>query len=378
MTGAGQQQKASTAMDDRFRTSDADRDRAAALLRDHFTAGRLTPEELDVRLTATLNAHTLGDLRRVLADLPGPVPVPQHARRVPPEAGRLERGYRRLLFFYPARYRRVHDEEILAVLMTAAPDGQRRPGIAEAADLIWGALRVRLQPQRDGGEPAWRDALAVLSVILPVIMLVIFTVQETRIPPSAPLWVLEQIATPFALVALVLLRLRRLAILAAVAILLGVAFLSGNSMGVNATMDAWLFVPLVLETAALAASPGPRRALQILTWKHCMLGVTATLAVATGYVVFFSYPVTLILIAVIGMAMVLASSLGRWLLMLLAVAAWPFFLPPLVVTPWLFYLPHGVGVVGWAYLLPAALLSMFAVAARRESRRWSRFPPASH
>jgi hypothetical protein len=45
-------------MDDRFRTSDADRDRAAALLRDHFVAGRLTPEELDARLTATLNADT--------------------------------------------------------------------------------------------------------------------------------------------------------------------------------------------------------------------------------------------------------------------------------------------------------------------------------
>jgi hypothetical protein len=364
-------------MDDRFRTSDADRDRAVALLREHFTAGRLTAEELDARLTATLNAKTFRDLRRVLADLPGPAPVLQHASRVPREAGRLERGYRRLLFFYPVRYRRVHEEEMVAVLMTAAPAVKRRPGIAEAADLIWGALRVRVQPQRDDGEPVWRDALAVLSVILPVIMLVIFTVQETRISPSAPLWVLEQIATPFALVALVLLRLRRLAIPAAVAILLWVAFLSGNSMGVNATMDAWLFVPLVLEIIALAASPGPRRGLQILTWKHCTLVVTATLAVAVGYVGFFSYPVTFIAVAVIGMAMVLASSLGRWLLMLLAIAAWPFFLPPLVVTPWLFYLPHGVGVVGWAYLLPAALLSVFALAARRESRRSSLFPPAS-
>lgn len=62
-------------MDDRLRTSDADRDRVTALLRDHFAAGRLTPEELDERLTATLNARTFGDLRRVLADLPGPAPV---------------------------------------------------------------------------------------------------------------------------------------------------------------------------------------------------------------------------------------------------------------------------------------------------------------
>jgi uncharacterized protein DUF1707 len=75
-------------MDDRFRTSDADRDRVAALLRDHFAAGRLTPEELDERLTAALTAKTFGDLRRVLADLPGPAPVSrqvsQAARRAVP------------------------------------------------------------------------------------------------------------------------------------------------------------------------------------------------------------------------------------------------------------------------------------------------------
>jgi hypothetical protein len=73
-------------MDDRFRTSDADRDRVAALLRDHFAEGRLTREELDERLTATLNAKTFGDLRRVLADLPGPAPVPRQAGQIPARA----------------------------------------------------------------------------------------------------------------------------------------------------------------------------------------------------------------------------------------------------------------------------------------------------
>ena len=63
-------------MDDRYRTSDADRDRVAGLLRDHFAAGRITSEELDERLTATLNAKTFGDLRRALADLPEAAPVP--------------------------------------------------------------------------------------------------------------------------------------------------------------------------------------------------------------------------------------------------------------------------------------------------------------
>jgi Domain of unknown function (DUF1707) len=76
-------------MTDDFRTSDADRDGVAALLRDHFAAGRLTRDELDERLTAALNARTFGDLRRVLADLPGPAPVPLRADRLPLRADRL-------------------------------------------------------------------------------------------------------------------------------------------------------------------------------------------------------------------------------------------------------------------------------------------------
>ena len=367
-------------MDDRFRISDADRDRVAATLRDHFAAGRLTSEELDERLTAMLNAKTFGDLHRVLADLPEPAPVLRQAGSLPPGCGGLERGYRRLLFFYPAWYRRVHEEEMLAVLVTAAPEGKRRPGIAEAADLIWGALRVRCQPSRNSGEPAWRDALAVMSVILPVIMLVVFAVQESRISPSAPLWVLKEVAAPSVLVALVLLRLRRLALLAAVAMFLWVAFRSGDNTLFWAMWNAHLLVPLSLEIVALAASPGPRRGLQILTWKHGAFVVIAALAFGTA-----RYPVALIVIAVIGAAMALASSLGRWLLMLLAIAAIPA-LPwfyAVRLAPSVIYPPYGWGfigpvlIIGPVYLLPAALLAVFAMAARRESRRWSQFPPAS-
>ena len=60
---------------DQIRASDADRDRVADRLRDHFAEGRLTREELDERLAATLNAKTIGDLRAPMADLPGPVPA---------------------------------------------------------------------------------------------------------------------------------------------------------------------------------------------------------------------------------------------------------------------------------------------------------------
>jgi hypothetical protein len=71
-------------MDDRIRVSDADREQVAAWLREHFAEGRLTSEELDERITAALSAKTAGDLRRVVADLPGPVPAPPQSRPVAP------------------------------------------------------------------------------------------------------------------------------------------------------------------------------------------------------------------------------------------------------------------------------------------------------
>jgi hypothetical protein len=58
----------------------------------------------------------------------------------------LERGYRRLLACYPRAFRRENGPEILAVLMACAPDGQRRPGLAESADLIRSGLWMRLRP----------------------------------------------------------------------------------------------------------------------------------------------------------------------------------------------------------------------------------------
>ena len=56
--------------DPRIRVSDADRDRAAALLREHHAAGRLTAEEFGQRLDAALDAKTLGEIDDLLTDLP--------------------------------------------------------------------------------------------------------------------------------------------------------------------------------------------------------------------------------------------------------------------------------------------------------------------
>ena len=74
-------------MDERIRASDADRDHVTARLREHFAAGRLTPDELDERITAALGAKTHGELRQLMADLPEPAPpAPKAAQRPYPPA----------------------------------------------------------------------------------------------------------------------------------------------------------------------------------------------------------------------------------------------------------------------------------------------------
>jgi hypothetical protein len=53
-----------------LRASDEQRDRAAAEIREHFAAGRLSEEELSDRVQAAYAARTEGELNAVLADLP--------------------------------------------------------------------------------------------------------------------------------------------------------------------------------------------------------------------------------------------------------------------------------------------------------------------
>ena len=55
-----------------MRVGDAERDAVAADLGEHYTAGRLTLEELHERLAAVFAAKTFGQLTRIMSDLPGP------------------------------------------------------------------------------------------------------------------------------------------------------------------------------------------------------------------------------------------------------------------------------------------------------------------
>ena len=57
-----------------LRIGDADREAAAASLREHFAIGRLTLEEFQRRLGAAFSAKTDRDLAAIMNDLPAPSP----------------------------------------------------------------------------------------------------------------------------------------------------------------------------------------------------------------------------------------------------------------------------------------------------------------
>jgi hypothetical protein len=57
---------------------------------------------------------------------------------------KLERRYLRLLRWYPRAFRRDREQEMLAVLMDGASEGQQWPRLVEVVDLICRAIPVRL------------------------------------------------------------------------------------------------------------------------------------------------------------------------------------------------------------------------------------------
>jgi hypothetical protein len=72
------------------RIGDAERERAAGALGEHFAAGRLDRAEFDVRLDAVYAAKTGAQLRPLFADLPEPRAVPD--RPQPPTSTRGSHG----------------------------------------------------------------------------------------------------------------------------------------------------------------------------------------------------------------------------------------------------------------------------------------------
>lgn len=247
------------------------------------------------------------------AELEGrPGGLPAHRRT------RMERRYRRLLTLYPKAHRREHAEEMIGVLFAAADYDARvraprpvawalRSGqhLADCADLVAGAARIRgrllahrvKQAARSSWivrDQRWSDALAVISVIAPVLLLVA-ALAEFHLPQAVassltghPHWRLTTTlglsdlplaAGAPAVAVLAFLRLRRLAGLGALAAATGQALLaqdgaavqrpaspfSGPFAGWASPVVAFTVLLACTAAAALLLSPGPARGLALLT-----------------------------------------------------------------------------------------------------------------
>jgi hypothetical protein len=98
----------------------------------------------------------------------------------------LERAYRRLLAWYPREFRHESGQEILAVLMASARDGQRRPGLAQSADLIRSGLGMRLRPGVPRSARTVRAAVgsmyagAAVSTVNLIILLAVIADEKAR------------------------------------------------------------------------------------------------------------------------------------------------------------------------------------------------------
>jgi hypothetical protein len=218
---------------------------------------------------------------------------------------RMERRYRRLLALYPKDHRLEHAEEMVGVLLAGVGDAPvrapnpaawaRRLGqhTADIADLIGGALRIRGRVVLNRirrtrwlsatvRDRRWSDALAVVSVIAPLLLLVA-ALTEFRIPQAVassitghPHWgvsaTLGLADLPMAAGApgvtlLVFLGLRRLAGLGALATAIGQIAAGAVPAFAGYADPAVAFTVLLSCTAAVALlfSPGPDRGLALLT-----------------------------------------------------------------------------------------------------------------
>jgi hypothetical protein len=75
------------------RASDADRERFAAELHEHYAEGRLNLEELQRRVELVFVAETLVDLYELTSDLPHPGPKLSRRLESPRRAATRKRGW---------------------------------------------------------------------------------------------------------------------------------------------------------------------------------------------------------------------------------------------------------------------------------------------
>jgi hypothetical protein len=233
--------------------------------------------------------------------------------RDPAGAAALERRYLRLLRCYPPSHRAFHREEMLGVLLATARPGQRTPGLGQAVNLAACGLAIRVRRI-----PGWlaadagQDALAVVSLIAPAVVLILLALQQAAITEyasaRAPAGLLVPVLPSFAewvvglaWLAVVLLgltgRQRKAAAIASIWLTLAVLILvvlvtaiMQQGRNLNLPMTFFQFagmadVPVVLVSLAacsLVFSPGPLRGLAIVGWRRACLMI-AGLAAGFGF-----------------------------------------------------------------------------------------------
>ena len=341
----------------------------------------------------------------------------------------LEARYSRLLRWYPAEHRAVHCDEMLGVLMSGAPQDRDRPGIAESANVLLGALRIRVRPGHAlSSRHGRRDALAVFSVGAPVLAFasallawplvavclmlsgqhgglgmgldyfqggpqpysaIFYNVADAHPVLGPAIWL--AVYGQGLVAVLALLGLRRWAALASVSYLLYAGFFAidevhygSNSIVVFGLLQLpFLLIMPILEIVALLASDGPRRGRSLLRRSHWALLVAAGFAVAALRVPYLLASITgsaqpaftsatletagfLVLGALLAGCW-LSSCAGKRLAALFA----------LLTCPTLVLLPHGGGYREWFQpgfvggaieILAVCILIAFAFPAIRRSR----------
>lgn len=313
----------------------------------------------------------------------------------------LEARYRRLLGWFPADYRARHAEEMIGVLMAAAPQDRDRPGLADSADLLMSAARIRLRPgaalsDRDG----WRDALAIFSIAAPVLVLAsrclailgvgIWGVLE--VPGSG--WAIfggsdnaldRLMWGQLVVVVLARLGLRRWAAVAApvpaFAIIAANTFPLSANVGYLVQSVPWFLGILVIpgvEVVALLASAGPRRGIELLTRRHWLyLAIAAVPAAMIQVTGLGASPGSLLettmltgagAVVILLLACWLSSGTGKRLAILLAALAYP----SLLFAGWQFGQPWSYRAYETCETGGVALIACLALGLAYRVRRGSR------
>jgi hypothetical protein len=268
------------------------------------------------------------------------------------DGSRLERRFRRWLAWYPAEHRRVYGEEMIGVLLASTPHGRSHPRAADVVALVRGGIITRIRTAADLDQD-WRDAMAVASVIMPVIFAA-FTVITYSITLIRLLSILHspqigliasRVLVVAVLTSIVLLppflarRGHRMAAVLSCVLPLGYVALVASEVNYNIR---WLPIVVsyalvfLLEAVAVGLSPGPRRATELLARKSwvvaCGIGVALAAlrfaiqqpyAPAIGSWAGAGAVLLVGLAAAAAVVLTIPSPVAKRLLVLLAIPAYP-------------------------------------------------------